>query len=308
MYQIHFAPLQGYTEDIYRSAHQEIFGGVETYTTPFIRYERGEVRTKDLRDLDPLHNKGVNLVPQVITDGGEDLKKLLEVIRSNSYQRVDINMGCPFPLQTRHFKGCGLLPFPERIREISEVIKANEDMTFSVKMRLGLQDKNEWVKVLPILNDTPLCHVTMHPRIASQQYDGELDMASFDSFLESCRHPVILNGSITNVDQIHELERLYGDRIHGIMIGRGLLLRPSLAWEYISGKTMDDRLLLGKVLELHERLMTQYERAIPDPVHRLHKLQSFWDYLEPLIGRKNRKKLQKAGNLKNYLLALREIR
>ena len=47
---IHFAPLQGYTEAIYRQAHARIFGGVESYYTPFVRVEHGEIRKKDMRD------------------------------------------------------------------------------------------------------------------------------------------------------------------------------------------------------------------------------------------------------------------
>lgn len=43
---IHFAPLQGYTEAIYRQAHARIFGGVESYYTPFVRVEHGEIRKK----------------------------------------------------------------------------------------------------------------------------------------------------------------------------------------------------------------------------------------------------------------------
>lgn len=46
---IHFAPLQGYTEAIYRQAHARIFGGVESYYTPFVRVEHGEIRKKDMR-------------------------------------------------------------------------------------------------------------------------------------------------------------------------------------------------------------------------------------------------------------------
>ena len=38
---IHFAPLQGYTEAIYRNAHDAFFGGVDTYYTPFVRLEKG---------------------------------------------------------------------------------------------------------------------------------------------------------------------------------------------------------------------------------------------------------------------------
>lgn len=32
---IHFAPLQGYTDVIYRNAHAACFGGIDTYYTPF---------------------------------------------------------------------------------------------------------------------------------------------------------------------------------------------------------------------------------------------------------------------------------
>ena len=36
---IHFAPLQGYTDSVYREAHTRVFGGVDTYYTPFVRIE-----------------------------------------------------------------------------------------------------------------------------------------------------------------------------------------------------------------------------------------------------------------------------
>ena len=52
-YVIHFAPLQGYTDSVYREAHAQIFGGVETYYTPFVRLEKTGFRNKELRDLVP---------------------------------------------------------------------------------------------------------------------------------------------------------------------------------------------------------------------------------------------------------------
>ncbi|MGL5786337.1 MAG: tRNA-dihydrouridine synthase family protein, partial [Bacteroidales bacterium] len=45
-FEIQFAPLQGFTEVNYRNAHHQIFGGVDTYFTPFVRIERGEFRNK----------------------------------------------------------------------------------------------------------------------------------------------------------------------------------------------------------------------------------------------------------------------
>ena len=47
---IHFAPLQGYTDAAYRQAHACIFGGIDTYYSPFVRVEHGEIRRKDIRD------------------------------------------------------------------------------------------------------------------------------------------------------------------------------------------------------------------------------------------------------------------
>ena len=61
---IAFAPLQGYTDAVYRRAHWECVGGVDEYYTPFVRIEKGEVRKKDLRDTDPAANEAVPTVPQ----------------------------------------------------------------------------------------------------------------------------------------------------------------------------------------------------------------------------------------------------
>lgn len=50
---IYMAPLQGLTEAPYRNAFEKHFGGVDVYYTPFIRWEHGGLRRKDVRDLHP---------------------------------------------------------------------------------------------------------------------------------------------------------------------------------------------------------------------------------------------------------------
>lgn len=63
---IHFAPLQGYTDAAYRQAHACIFGGIDTYYSPFVRVEHGEIRRKDIRDINPENNRNIHLIPQLI--------------------------------------------------------------------------------------------------------------------------------------------------------------------------------------------------------------------------------------------------
>lgn len=302
---IFFAPLQGFTEDAYRRLHSQLIGGVEAYCTPFIRLEHGEVRQKDLRDIRPEWNEGVNIIPQVIASSAEELKTVLSFI-PECYQHIDINMGCPFPLQTRHGRGAGLLPYPEKVKEIADALKDYPNKTFSVKMRLGLEDKEEWRQILPILNEAPLEHITLHPRIASQQYKGDVDLAQFEAFLLTSKHPVIYNGDICSLEDIKRIESLYGERIKGIMIGRGLLARPTLALEYTQGP-MDDRRVIALTRELHSNLLAHYEKVIPGEDQRLQKIRCFWEYMEPLLGRKAWKKVMKAGNMKNYLNAINTL-
>lgn len=307
MYKIYFAPLQGYTEDAYRRLHNKYFGGVEAYYTPFVRLEHGELRSKDMRDVRPEFNEGVNIVPQVIANGGEEMSVLVDYLKSLGYNRIDVNAGCPFPLQTRHGRGAGLLVAPDRFEELATVMKKNNDIVFSLKMRLGMDDAYQWKQCIDTINDMPLCHVAMHPRIATQQYKGEVCLSAFDEFLTACKHPVIYNGDLCSTDDIKQLETNYGERLAGVMIGRGLLARPSLAQEYASESTLSPSMLIMKIKQMHEGLLEHYKKVIPGEAQQLMKIRSFWDYMEPTIGRKQWKKIVKAGNMKNYLLKVNEL-
>lgn len=308
MYKISFAPLQGYTEDAYRRIHNRVFGGVAEYYTPFVRLEHGNVRSKDMRDIRPEFNEGVNVIPQIIASDAAEMQTLIDVIAPLGYSRVDVNMGCPFPLQTRHGRGAGLLLHHADIKDIASLMLKYDNVKFSVKMRLGMDAPDQWREAVEMLDDVPLEHIAVHPRIATQQYKGELHLSEFENLLSATRHKVIYNGDIRCVSDIEKLESRYGDRIDGVMIGRGLLARPSLAKEYAEGMTMSDDELLGKICEMHDMLHEHFARMIPGEAQQLNKLRTFWDYMEETVGRKQWKKLQKAGNMKNYLTIRSSVR
>lgn len=305
MLPIYFAPLQGYTEDAYRRLHHSNIGGVDAYFTPFVRWEHGGVRSKDMRDIRPEFNSGVPLVPQVIASSAKELQSLLDVLLPLDYKHIDINMGCPFPLQTRHGRGAGILQHPEAVKEICKVIKEHPQIEFSVKMRLGLESNDEWKQILPILNDTPLKFIILHPRIATQQYKGSVDMEAFKEFLNASTHPVIYNGDISSIEDIQNIEKQYN--VAGIMIGRGLLARPTLAQEYKTGSTIDDKTLLRTIKDIHSKLLEHYTNIIPNESQQLAKIRTYWDFMEETIGRKQWKKIIKAGNMKNYLIAVNSL-
>ncbi len=306
MMKIYFAPLQGYTEDAYRRIHNELCGGVEEYCTPFIRWEHGGVRSKDLRDIRHDFNEGVNVTPQIIAADGDEMKHLMDVVLKEGYRTVDVNMGCPFPLQTRHGRGAGVLPHVEKVAELCNVMGEYDDVDFSVKMRLGLDTADDWKSVLPMLNEAPLRHVTVHPRIGVQQYKGTVSIDAFAEFVSQCSKPVIYNGDINSIADIKRVETAFPN-LKGIMIGRGLLARPTMAREYSEGQIMEIKSVVRVMRAIHDRLHEHFARVIPAEAAVLGKLRTFWDYAESTIGRKQWKKIKKAGNMRNYLAAINEL-
>ena len=303
---IHFAPLQGYTDDVYRRIHHELMGGITTYYTPFVRMEAGGVRSKDMRDIRPEFNEGVPVVPQIIVKSLKEFEYLVNVVEEKGYTRLDINMGCPFPMQAKHGRGSGLLAHTDIVEEIAQSICTKKHLNFSVKMRLGWEHPDEWRPVLDILNDTPLCQITLHPRIGTQQYKGEVSLEAFEEFYTLCKHPLIYNGDITSMEHIHHLEEKYPN-LAGAMIGRGLLARPSLAMEYASGKVLTDIERKRQLHIFHDRLKAHYAETVNSEAQLHSRLRLFWEYMEEELGRKIYKKIMKAGNLKNYLLAVKDV-
>ena len=303
---IHFAPLQGYTDDTFRRIHHQLAGGIETYYTPFVRMEAGGVRSKDMRDIRPEFNEGVPVVPQIIVKSMKEFDYLVNIVEEKGYQRMDINMGCPFPMQAKHGRGAGLLAHTDIISEMAKQMADMKHLQFSVKMRLGWENADEWRPVLDILNDIPLKQITLHPRIGTQQYKGSVDMGAFREFYETCKHPLLYNGDITTLDGIRAIEKEF-PKLAGIMIGRGLLARPWLAAEYAAGTEWTDLKRRTLLHDMHDHLKAHFETTANSEAQVHTRLRLFWEYMEEELGKKLYKKIMKAGNLKNYLAAVREV-
>ena len=305
---IHFAPLQGYTDAIYRSAHARIFGGIDSYYTPFVRLEHGDFRRKDVRELDADNNRGVNLTPQLIASTPEKILRILALFIEKGYKNVDINLGCPFPTLAKRHNGAGLLPYPDEVKALlMAAIEAHPEIQFSVKMRLGWEDANECMALLPLLNSLPLSHITMHPRLGKQQYKGEVDLEAFQRFYAECEKPLIYNGDLLTLDDIETISNRF-PRLSGLMIGRGLLANPALAIEYQQGAPLSPKEKIEKIRLLHADVFSQYGNLLEGgDLQLLTKMRTFWEYLLPDGDRKAKKVIHKTSKLSNYQAAVSNL-
>lgn len=306
-YKIHFAPLQGYTDAVYREAHCRVFGGVENYYTPFVRLEKDGFRNKELRDVAPENNREVPVVPQLIAASPEELRRITLFLKEKGYGRVDINMGCPFPMQARLHRGAGILPYASEATALLDTIREFPEISFSVKLRLGWERVDESLSLLTVLNDLPLTHIALHPRIGIQQYKGSVDMDAFSCFYDKCLHPLFYNGDLNTVEDIRSITERF-PKLKGVMLGRGLLGHPWLATEYTTGHELTDAERRAKLSEFHQLLYELYSLRLEGGDHQiLAKLKTLWDYLLPDAEKRLRKKVIKSSNLTAYHSAVKEL-
>ena len=178
-----------------------------------------------------------------------------------------------------------------------------KDFKFSVKMRLGWASKDEWRALLPILNDTPLSHITMHPRLGIEQYKKAADIDAFSEFFAACKHPVIYNGDITSLADIQHIETLFPE-LGGVMIGRGLLANPALGIEYSRGNELTVNELCRLVQNMHDGMLHELTPRLRGNTQFLTKMKPYWEYLLPTLPKRLRKPILKATTIEKYLIAV----
>lgn len=302
------APIQGLTETAWRHFHYMIYGdGITRYHTPFLRVERGEIRRRDLRDLGSDFNKDIRLTPQIILRDLREFRMLCDAVAEAGYRQIDINMGCPFPPQVHHGRGAGMIADTELLSALGDEMRGRySDIEFSLKMRLGVESPDEWRVSADAVNALPLSHVTVHPRTARQQYQGELWLDEFAALLAGSAHPVIYNGDIAHPSHIDDILSRYPS-LAGVMIGRGLFSRPSIVAEWLAGEEWDESRRHEAIMRLHSMVYGHYRDTLSGDAQVLGKVKPFWEYLAPSLDRKAMKAIKKANSLRKYEEGVRAI-
>ncbi|MDE7438382.1 MAG: tRNA-dihydrouridine synthase family protein [Muribaculaceae bacterium] len=300
------APVQGHTDAAWRHFHKDVYAGDHTYYTPFIRLEKGEFRKHDIKDYTSDLNGNHEVVAQVIFRDMEELRPLVGGLAELGAKKIDLNTGCPFPLQTARGRGAGFIANTADYHKIPELLKEYPEIDFSLKMRLGFADTEEWRGVTDAIRDMDLSHVTLHPRVAKQQYGGDLYLDQFAEFLKECPHPVIFNGEIKTPADIDAIKQKFPE-IAGVMTARGILEHPSLLAEYETGAEWDRSKRIDEMLKFHRRLLNHYESTLCGDSQILSKIKPFWEYAEEEIGRKAWKAIKKSVNMAKYHSAVAMI-
>lgn len=295
-----FAPLEGITGYIFRNAHHKVFPEVDRYYIPFASpNQHHSFSPKELRDVDPEHNQGMDAVPQLLTNCADYFLRAAQELYAMGYREVNLNTGCPSQTVVTKGKGAGMLRDTIALDAFfHEVFKNwNFDMKLTVKTRLGIADEEEFDEVLEVFNTYPIDTVILHPRVQKDFYKNPVRPELFRKAVEECRHPLVYNGDLHSVSDCRQIETQYPD-LQGLMLGRGLLENPGLVTALKTGREVTK----AEIRRFHDIYYTDYAAFGSGDKQILSKMKELWVFLGTSFpgSEKHLKQIKKCSRTDDY--------
>ena len=301
----YFAPLEGLTGYIYRNAHHAYFSGVDKYFSPFIYTNQSDsFKTRELNDILPENNQGLVLIPQLLSNLGEDFIHTSRKLKQLGYQEINLNLGCPSGTVVSKNRGSGFLAKKEELNRFLDQIFSASLTRISVKTRIGKDAPEEFYELIELFNQYPMEELIIHPRIQKDFYKNKPNLDIFRDALRLSRNPVCYNGDLFTTNRYESFTTDFPE-VSTIMLGRGLLTNPGL----IDGITKQEIPRKELVKDFHDRIYEDYRRVLFGDKPVLHKMKELWFYLIRIFSdhEKYGKRIKKAERLRDYEEAVNSL-
>ena len=237
-----FAPLEGITGWVFRQVHQRHFPGLDRYYAPFFAPTSDSPLTgRGLTDLQPDHNQGVPVVPQLLANQAEAFLAAARVLQDLGYAEAGIF--------------------------------SRTDLAISIKTRIGVEEEGEWPALLDIFRRYPLRELIIHPRLRRDFYRGPVRQGAFQYAVDHCDLPLCYNGDLFTPQACRELAAQFPSVSHW-MAGRGLVYNPALGRQLQGGEPLTPEELRA----FHDQLVEAYRQVLSGDRPVLGKMKELWFY------------------------------
>ncbi|NME84215.1 tRNA-dihydrouridine synthase [Clostridium sp. SM-530-WT-3G] len=301
----YFAPLEGVTGYIYRNAYNSLFGNVDKYFTPFIVPSINKcLKSRELNDILPEHNKGMYVVPQILTNNSEYFLDTVNALREFGYNEINLNLGCPSGTVVGKNRGSGFLALPDELDKFLDEVFSGTDAKISIKTRIGKDSPDEFYKLLDIYNKYPLEELIIHPRIQKDYYKNNPNMKIYKYAEEHSKNSLCYNGDIFNVKDYESLREEY-PVLDRVMLGRGIIANPGLIGEIKNKEVVDKE----KLKEFHDIIFEGYKEILSGDKNALFKMKEFWFYMKNVFADSDKcaKKIRKTSSVQEYISVVNMI-
>lgn len=294
----YLAPLEGVTTYVYRNAYHRYFRPMDKYFTPFIvPHKNKKFNARELKELSPEHNRGLHVVPQLLTNQAEEFIKTAKEIEAFGYREINLNLGCPSGTVVAKNKGSGFLALTDELDSFLEQIYSELTLKISIKTRIGKTSPDEFYKLMEIYNQYPMEELIIHPRIQTDYYKGKPNWEMYREAVKLSKHPLCYNGDIFTVEDDKRFTTAF-PKEDTIMCGRGIIANPGLIDEIESGKTLD----MQTFRAFHDYIYEEYQNISSGDRNVLFKMKELWSYMIKSFegAEKYAKKIKKSEKLKDY--------
>ncbi len=297
----YFAPMEGITDSIYRQVHHKYFSGLDRYYMPFLSPTMHRTLThKESRELPMADSQPFVAIPQILTKVPEDFLWAARVCQERGYEEVNLNIGCPSGTVVAKGKGAGMLRDISALDAFLDSVFSQCPIAISVKTRLGMENPEEFPRLLEVLNRYPIRELTVHPRVRKQFYNGSVDMEMFGYAAQNSRNPLCYNGNLNSLADIAALCAQF-PQIEALMLGRGLIGDPGML---SPGGTTAERLeqFVNELLECYVEVFGGARNA-------MFRMKENWGFLlHRFVGsEKLGKALRKTTDIGEYRAITAEI-
>ncbi|MDK0888875.1 tRNA-dihydrouridine synthase family protein [Clostridium perfringens] len=301
----YLAPMEGITGFIYRNSYEKFFGGIDKYFAPFVVPNSSKsLKTKELRDVLPENNKGINLVPQILTNDSEGFILTAKKLKDLGYNEINLNLGCPSGTVVGKKRGAGFLAHREELDKFLEEIFKINHMKISIKTRLGMDKPEEFYELIKIYNKYPMEELIIHPRTRQDFYGNKPNLEVFKDAISLSKNPVCYNGDIFTLEDHNKLVEEFKE-VDKIMLGRGVLANPALMNEILNNEFMDKNVLK----EFHDEIFSKYREVFNEDRNAMFRMKELWGYMIYMFSnnKKYAKKIKKAQKVVDYNQAVTSL-
>ncbi|AGF58532.1 tRNA-dihydrouridine synthase [Clostridium saccharoperbutylacetonicum] len=294
----YFAPMEGITGFIYRNSYEKFFGNIDKYFAPFIVPNKSRsLKTKELRDILPENNIGMNLVPQILTNDSEGFIYTTKKLQELGYEEVNLNLGCPAGTVVSKNRGSGFLAKREELDIfLDEIFKIN-NMKISIKTRIGKDNPEEFYELIKIYNKYPIEELIIHPRTQKDFYGNKPNLEVFSDALRLSTNPLCYNGDIFTAQNYEGLTKAFPE-VQAVMLGRGILANPGLMNLIKSNINLNKKILK----DFHDEILNKYIELFNEEKNAIFRMKELWGYMIYIFSdnKKYAKKIKKSQKLFDY--------
>lgn len=242
------------------------------------------------------------IVFQLFDDDPARMLAAARQVRHLNPDIIDVNMGCSARNITARGAGAGLLQTPEKIAAIFKALTAEMTIPITGKIRLGWDEENRnYLEVARIIEDNGGALLAVHGRTRAQSYGGEADWDAIAEIKRAVSIPVLGNGDVRMVEDIHRMREHTG--CDGVLIGRAAIGNPWLFAELDRADVPAEQ-VRATMLEHLETMLSFYGREQGLILFRKHAKQ----YISPYpLDNASRRRLLTATEPGDFISLLEDL-